>query len=73
MLTLWPRVTGRLATIGNVPICSHWMVRKDVLIMSPQRMPAQGDNYRNLHSTVYMMGTLDEDQGVLKNAAVRFR
>ncbi|MCL6663291.1 glycoside hydrolase family 32 protein [Paenibacillus amylolyticus] len=39
---------------------------RDVLIMSPQRMPAQGDNYRNLHSTVYMMGTLDEDQGVLK-------
>lgn len=34
--------------------------------MSPQRMPAQGDNYRNLHSTVYMMGSLDEDQGVLK-------
>ncbi|WP_338540718.1 glycoside hydrolase family 32 protein [Paenibacillus tundrae] len=38
---------------------------QDVLIMSPQRMPAQGDNYRNLHSTVYMMGNLDEEQGVL--------
>ncbi|WP_366293304.1 glycoside hydrolase family 32 protein [Paenibacillus sp. AN1007] len=39
---------------------------RDVLIMSPQRMPAQGEQYRNLHSTVYMMGTLDTDKGVLQ-------
>ncbi|MEN1989366.1 glycoside hydrolase family 32 protein [Paenibacillus hubeiensis] len=38
---------------------------KDVLIMSPQRMPAQMDNYRNLHSTVYMVGSLDVERGVL--------
>lgn len=28
----------------------------DVLMMSPQRMPAQGDHYRNLHSNMYMLG-----------------
>lgn len=39
---------------------------RDILIMSPQRMPAQMDNYRNLHSTVYMIGTLNEKQGVLE-------
>ncbi|RAI91770.1 beta-fructofuranosidase [Paenibacillus pabuli] len=39
---------------------------RDILIMSPQRMPAQMDNYRNLHSTVYMIGTLDESRGVLE-------
>ncbi|WP_199624625.1 glycoside hydrolase family 32 protein [Paenibacillus alkalitolerans] len=37
---------------------------RDVLIMSPQRMPAQGDHYRNLHSTTYMIGELDTDNGV---------
>ncbi|MGO4692828.1 glycoside hydrolase family 32 protein [Paenibacillus sp. 2TAB26] len=34
----------------------------DVLVMSPQRMPAQGDDYRNLHSTTYMIGRLDIKQ-----------
>ncbi|HUC92894.1 MAG TPA: glycoside hydrolase family 32 protein [Paenibacillus sp.] len=36
---------------------------RDVLIMSPQRMPAQGDDYRNLHSTTYMVGSLDTVNG----------
>lgn len=31
----------------------------DVLVMSPQRMPAQGDDYHNLHSATYMVGRLD--------------
>ncbi len=31
----------------------------DVLVMSPQRMPAQGDDYHNVHSTTYMIGRLD--------------
>ncbi|WP_341279906.1 glycoside hydrolase family 32 protein [Paenibacillus sp. FSL H8-0537] len=35
----------------------------DVLIMSPQRMPAQGDHYRNLHSTTYMVGKLNTETG----------
>ncbi|OMF35870.1 sucrose-6-phosphate hydrolase [Paenibacillus sp. FSL H8-0548] len=35
---------------------------QDVLVMSPQRMPAQGDNYHNLHSTTYMIGRLDIEQ-----------
>ncbi|WP_082360775.1 glycoside hydrolase family 32 protein [Bacillus sp. FJAT-28004] len=34
----------------------------DVLIMSPQRMPAQGDDYHNLHSTTYMVGRLNIEQ-----------
>ncbi|GAB1158865.1 glycoside hydrolase family 32 protein [Paenibacillus illinoisensis] len=55
-------------TLGDNWECPDLFVLddRDVLIMSPQRMPAQGDNYRNLHSTVYMMGTLDEDRGVLE-------
>ncbi|MGG2199164.1 glycoside hydrolase family 32 protein [Paenibacillus sp.] len=36
---------------------------KDVLMMSPQRVPAQGDDYCNLHSTTYMVGHLDTDDG----------
>ncbi|WP_159882646.1 glycoside hydrolase family 32 protein [Paenibacillus puerhi] len=35
-----------------------------VLVMSPQRVPAQGDNYRNLHSTTYMVGQWNEETGV---------
>ncbi|MDQ8734061.1 glycoside hydrolase family 32 protein [Paenibacillus sp. LHD-38] len=34
----------------------------DVLVMSPQRMPAQGDDYHNLHSATYMVGRLDIEQ-----------
>ncbi|CAM4149294.1 glycoside hydrolase family 32 protein [Paenibacillus alkaliterrae] len=36
---------------------------RDVLILSPQRMPAQGDDYQNLHSTAYMIGRLDTELG----------
>ncbi|WP_284640750.1 glycoside hydrolase family 32 protein [Paenibacillus silviterrae] len=36
---------------------------RDVLIMSPQRVPAQGDSFRNLHSTSYMVGLLDIGTG----------
>lgn len=36
----------------------------DVLMMSPQRMSPQGNNYHNLHSTVYMLGKLDTDTGI---------
>ena len=36
---------------------------RDVLMMSPQRMPAQGNDYHNLHSTVYMLGRLDTELG----------
>ncbi|GGF99960.1 glycoside hydrolase family 32 protein [Paenibacillus abyssi] len=36
---------------------------RDILIMSPQRMPAQGNDYHNLHSTTYMIGSLDTDKG----------
>ncbi|WP_224725700.1 glycoside hydrolase family 32 protein [Paenibacillus vietnamensis] len=35
----------------------------DVLMLSPQRMPAQGDDYQNLHSTAYMIGRLDTESG----------
>ncbi|RCW44854.1 glycoside hydrolase family 32 protein [Paenibacillus prosopidis] len=35
----------------------------DVLMLSPQRMPAQGDDFQNLHSTAYMIGRLDTVQG----------
>ena len=35
----------------------------DVLMLSPQRMPAQGEAYQNLHSTMaYMVGRLDRQE-----------
>ncbi|MCZ8522799.1 MULTISPECIES: glycoside hydrolase family 32 protein [Paenibacillus] len=36
---------------------------RDILVMSPQRVPAQGDDYQNLHSTTYMIGDLDLAKG----------
>lgn len=36
---------------------------KYVLMLSPQRMPAQGEQYRNLHSTMYMVGEFDPETG----------
>ncbi|WP_258171093.1 glycoside hydrolase family 32 protein [Paenibacillus sp. R14(2021)] len=36
---------------------------KDVLMFSPQRMPAQGNEYTNLHSTMYMVGKFDSKAG----------
>jgi beta-fructofuranosidase len=35
----------------------------DFLMFSPQRMPSQGRDYWNLHSTVYMRGRWDEQTG----------
>lgn len=37
---------------------------RDVLILSPQRVAAQGYDYHNLHSTMFMIGTLDTSQGL---------
>jgi beta-fructofuranosidase len=37
---------------------------KDVLMLSPQRMPAQGEAYRNLHSTMAVIGRLDLTTGL---------
>jgi len=36
---------------------------KDVFIVSPQYMKSQGDNYNNIHSTVYMIGNLKLKEG----------
>ncbi|MBU5440923.1 glycoside hydrolase family 32 protein [Paenibacillus sp. MSJ-34] len=36
---------------------------RDVLILSPERMPAQGNDYHNGNSTVYMLGRLDTEEG----------
>lgn len=36
---------------------------KDVFMLSPQRMPAQGEAYRNLHSTMAMIGQFDPAEG----------
>ncbi|RTE09155.1 glycoside hydrolase family 32 protein [Paenibacillus whitsoniae] len=36
---------------------------QDVLVVSPQRMPSQGYDYHNIHSTVSMLGRLDTEQG----------
>jgi len=37
---------------------------KQFLMFSPQRMPSQGLDYHNIHSTVYMWGELDKQTGV---------
>ncbi|TYP71082.1 glycoside hydrolase family 32 protein [Paenibacillus methanolicus] len=36
---------------------------KDVFMLSPQRMPAQGEQYRNLHSTMAVIGAFDSKTG----------
>lgn len=36
---------------------------KDIFMLSPQRMPAQGEEYRNMSSTMYMVGAFDPDAG----------
>ncbi|MFC5467358.1 glycoside hydrolase family 32 protein [Cohnella suwonensis] len=36
---------------------------KDVFMLSPQRMPAQGEEYRNLHSTMAVTGKFDLPSG----------
>ncbi|WP_110929983.1 glycoside hydrolase family 32 protein [Paenibacillus bouchesdurhonensis] len=36
---------------------------KAILMMSPQRMPAQGEQYNNLHSNMYMVGEFDAEAG----------
>ncbi|MFC0213525.1 glycoside hydrolase family 32 protein [Paenibacillus chartarius] len=46
---------------------------KDIFMLSPQRMPAQGEQYRNLHSTMYMIGSFDPEAGTFaseRNAQV---
>ncbi|MGV8981427.1 glycoside hydrolase family 32 protein [Clostridium sp.] len=39
---------------------------KEVLIVSPQYMKPQGNNYHNLHSTIYMIGNLQINEGTFK-------
>ncbi|CAM3040334.1 glycoside hydrolase family 32 protein [Paenibacillus sediminis] len=36
---------------------------KDIFMLSPQRMPAQGESFRNLHSTMYVVGKFDPIAG----------
>lgn len=38
----------------------------DVLIVSPQYMKSQGNNYKNLHSTIYMIGKFYEEKGTFE-------
>lgn len=38
----------------------------DILIVSPQYLKPQGNNYHNLHSSIYMPGNLDIAEGTFK-------
>lgn len=40
---------------------------KYILMMSPQRMAAQGEQFHNLHSTMYMVGSFDPVQGIFES------
>lgn len=42
---------------------------KDIFMLSPQRMPAQGEEYRNLHSTMYCVGEFDSGTGKFHSEA----
>lgn len=37
---------------------------KDVFIVSPQYMEAQGNDFNNVHSSIYMIGNLELDKGL---------
>ncbi|TDF95500.1 glycoside hydrolase family 32 protein [Paenibacillus piri] len=58
---------------GNGELGDNWecpdlfsLGASDVLIMSPQRVPAQENDFQNLHSTVYMIGKLNTENGNFK-------
>ncbi|MCZ8514187.1 glycoside hydrolase family 32 protein [Paenibacillus filicis] len=67
-LTEWEFVS--IAAMSDGTLGDNWecpdllpLGGRDVLILSPQRVPSQGNNYRNLHSTTSMIGKLDLESG----------
>ncbi|MNX52791.1 Sucrose-6-phosphate hydrolase [compost metagenome] len=42
---------------------------KDIFMLSPQRMSAQGEQFRNLHSTMYCVGEFDSETGKFHSEA----
>lgn len=70
-LTEWEFVNVLAKSDGNIG--STWecpdifnIENKDVLILSPQYVKPQGNNYHNIHSTIYMMGNLNLPKGVFE-------
>ncbi|NLK98285.1 MAG: glycoside hydrolase family 32 protein [Epulopiscium sp.] len=41
---------------------------KDILIVSPQYMKAQGNDYHNLHSSIYFIGELNLKEGIFTSS-----
>lgn len=56
-----PSQTGYHRLTGGIYECPDFMIvdGKQILIASPMRLPKDGVDYENLHSVVYMEGTLD--------------
>ncbi|MGH4137883.1 glycoside hydrolase family 32 protein [Clostridium sp.] len=67
----WDFLNILASSHGNMGICWECpdlfnLAGKDVLVVSPQYMKPQGNDYHNLHSTIYMIGNLQINVGTFK-------
>ncbi|MBU3188072.1 glycoside hydrolase family 32 protein [Clostridium bowmanii] len=67
----WDFINVLASSDGNMGICWECpdlftLGGKEVLIVSPQYMKPQGNDYHNLHSTIYMIGDLQINEGAFK-------
>ncbi|PKM49321.1 MAG: sucrose-6-phosphate hydrolase [Firmicutes bacterium HGW-Firmicutes-7] len=56
------------AALGKMWECPDFFTLGDVdvLMLSPQHMPSQGERFNNLHSTLFMLGEADMKAGVFE-------
>lgn len=67
----WDFINILASSDGNMGVCWECpdlfnIEGNDALIVSPQYMKPQGNDYHNLHSTLYMIGDLQIDKGTFK-------
>lgn len=67
----WDFINVLAISDGNMGICWECpdlfkIGGKEVLMVSPQYMKPQGNDYNNLHSTIYMIGDLQIYEGIFK-------
>ena len=60
-----PDGSGYYRVTGGIYECPDFFIvdGQEILIASPMRLPKVGNDYENLHSVVYMDGTLDYETG----------
>ena len=64
-----PEFSEEFYRLNGVYECPDYFVAdtgEEVLITSPQNLPQSGDRFQNVHSTMYMLGSLDFETGQFK-------